>query len=72
MIDQYQRKFSPFIIQKNSLNIRSLNRDWYEELKLTLVQFEFGFELMPGTGDHGLSAKRTPFQQDPPVSNAGG
>ena len=25
------------------------NRDVYEQLKTTLVQFELGFELMPGT-----------------------
>jgi alkyl sulfatase BDS1-like metallo-beta-lactamase superfamily hydrolase len=48
------------------------NKDVYEQLKSTLVQFELGFELMPGTGDASLSPKRTPFQQDEPADTSGG
>jgi alkyl sulfatase BDS1-like metallo-beta-lactamase superfamily hydrolase len=48
------------------------NKDVYEQLKSTLVQFELGFELMPGTGDASLSPKRTPFQQDEPADSSGG
>jgi alkyl sulfatase BDS1-like metallo-beta-lactamase superfamily hydrolase len=48
------------------------NREAYEQLKSTLVQFELGFELMPGTGDHKLSPARAPFQQDEPADTSGG
>lgn len=48
------------------------NRDVYEQLKSTLIQFELGFEMMPGTGDANMSPKRSPFQQDEPADTAGG
>jgi alkyl sulfatase BDS1-like metallo-beta-lactamase superfamily hydrolase len=48
------------------------NRDVYGQLKSTLIQFELGFELMPGTGDHSLSVDRKLFQQDEPADTSGG
>jgi alkyl sulfatase BDS1-like metallo-beta-lactamase superfamily hydrolase len=44
------------------------NKAVYDQLKTTLVQFELGFELMPGTGKP-TSAKSDlkPFQQPEPV-----
>jgi len=42
------------------------NRDVYEQLKSTLVQFELGFEIMPGTRPNGDGEKDLePFQQEP-------
>ena len=48
------------------------NREVYEQLKSTLIQFELGFEMMPGTGGANLSRDRKPFQQDEPADTAGG
>jgi len=48
------------------------NRDVYEQLKSTLVQFELGFEMMPGTGAADMSEERNPFQQDEPADTSGG
>jgi alkyl sulfatase BDS1-like metallo-beta-lactamase superfamily hydrolase len=44
------------------------NRGVYEQLKSTLVHFELGFELMPGTKRRGGAKEgKNPFEQDPPV-----
>jgi alkyl sulfatase BDS1-like metallo-beta-lactamase superfamily hydrolase len=44
------------------------NRDVYEQLKSTLVHFELGFEIMPGTkGPVVKEAEQNPFEQEPPV-----
>jgi len=48
------------------------NRDVYEQLKSTLVQFNIGFEIMPGTGTADLTPDANPFQQSEPASSAGG
>jgi alkyl sulfatase BDS1-like metallo-beta-lactamase superfamily hydrolase len=48
------------------------NRKVYEQLKSTLVQFELGFELMPGTGAKDLTPEQNPFEQEEPASSAGG
>jgi alkyl sulfatase BDS1-like metallo-beta-lactamase superfamily hydrolase len=43
-------------------------RQVYEQLKSTLVQFELGFELMPGTRAAKASKPDlNPFEQQPPV-----
>ncbi len=36
-----------------------------------LVQFDLGFEMMPGTGAKDLTPKENPFQAQPPASSAG-
>jgi alkyl sulfatase BDS1-like metallo-beta-lactamase superfamily hydrolase len=43
------------------------NREVYEQLKSTLVQFELGFELMPGTAAAPAKSDKNPFEQQPPV-----
>jgi alkyl sulfatase BDS1-like metallo-beta-lactamase superfamily hydrolase len=43
------------------------DRGVYEKLKSTLVQFELGFEMMPGTKGAVETKKLKPFEQDPPV-----
>lgn len=48
------------------------NREVYEQLKSSLVQFELGFEMMPGTGGASLSRPDKPFQQPEPADTAGG
>jgi linear primary-alkylsulfatase len=48
------------------------NRDAYEQLKSTLVQFDIGFEMMPGTGSADLSPERGAFEQAPPAETSGG
>ncbi len=48
------------------------DRKVYEQLKGMLIQFELGFEMMPGTGEASLSTERTPFQQDAPADTSGG
>jgi len=47
------------------------SREPYEQLKGMLVQFELGFEMMPGTGTTGLTPERKPFEAQPPASSAG-
>ena len=47
------------------------NREPYEQLKGMLVQFDLGFEMMPGTGAKDLMPEQKPFQADPPASSAG-
>jgi hypothetical protein len=42
------------------------NRDVYEQLKTTLVQFELGFELMPGTKGPDEPEDSNPFEAENP------
>jgi alkyl sulfatase BDS1-like metallo-beta-lactamase superfamily hydrolase len=39
------------------------DREVYAQLKTMLVQFDLGFEMMPGTGDADLTAPQQPFEQ---------
>jgi alkyl sulfatase BDS1-like metallo-beta-lactamase superfamily hydrolase len=48
------------------------NRDVYEQLKSTLIQFELGFEMMPGTGGANLLRPDQPFEQAVPADRDGG
>ena len=48
------------------------NREVYENLKDMLVNFELGFEIMPGTGDADLSPDYNTFEQEPLGDTAGG
>jgi alkyl sulfatase BDS1-like metallo-beta-lactamase superfamily hydrolase len=48
------------------------NRDVYEQLKLLLVHFDLGFEIMPGTGAKDLTPKENPFEQEELGSTDGG
>ncbi len=48
------------------------NRDVYKQLKSTLVQFEIGFEIMPGTGTADLTPEANPLQQPEPANTSGG
>jgi len=41
----------------------------YEELKAMLVQFNMGFEVLPGTGGTSLTAPMKPFEQSAPAIN---
>jgi len=45
------------------------NRDVYEQLKTTLVQFELGFEMMPGTKKTEDRPDMNTFEQMPPAYN---
>ena len=45
------------------------NRDVYEQLKTTLVQFELGFEMMPGTKQAEAKPDMSTFEQMPPAYN---
>ncbi len=44
----------------------------YEDLKTMLVNFELGFEIMPGTGAADLSPDRNVFEQEPLGDTTGG
>ena len=48
------------------------NREVYEQLKTMLVQFDLGFELLPGTGAKDLTPEMKTFQQEDPGSTVGG
>jgi alkyl sulfatase BDS1-like metallo-beta-lactamase superfamily hydrolase len=48
------------------------DREPYEQLKSMLVQFDLGFEIMPGTGARDLTPEKKPFEAEPPASSAGG
>ncbi len=39
----------------------------YEQLKTMLVQFDMGFEILPGTGAKDLTPKNKPFELEPPT-----
>jgi len=43
------------------------DRKTYDELKDMLVQFDMGFEILPGTGAKGLTPKMDAFEQEPPA-----
>jgi alkyl sulfatase BDS1-like metallo-beta-lactamase superfamily hydrolase len=45
------------------------NRKVYEQLKTTLVQFELGFEMMPGTRKAEAKPDMSTFEQMPPAYN---
>lgn len=47
------------------------DRKPYDQLKGMLVQFDVGFEMMPGTGAKDLTPEMKPFEQEEPVSSAG-
>ena len=41
----------------------------YEQLKTMLVQFDMGFEILPGTGAKDLTPENKPFAHEPPKVN---
>lgn len=41
-----------------------------DQLKAMLVQFDMGFELLPGTGKKDLNPKKNPFEHQPPAVRA--
>ncbi len=45
------------------------NKKVYEQLKTTLVQFELGFEMMPGTKKVEAKPDMSTFEQMPPAYN---
>jgi len=42
------------------------------ELKTMLVQFDLGFEILPGTGSVDLTPEANPFRQPEPADTSGG
>jgi alkyl sulfatase BDS1-like metallo-beta-lactamase superfamily hydrolase len=46
------------------------NRKPYEQLKAMLVQFEMGFEILPGTKAEDLTPENNPFEMEPPTINS--
>jgi alkyl sulfatase BDS1-like metallo-beta-lactamase superfamily hydrolase len=48
------------------------DRGAYDTLKSLLVQFELGFELMPGTGEKDITPEKKPFEQGDIGDSAGG
>lgn len=46
------------------------DRKPYDQLKTMLVQFDMGFEILPGTGAKDLTKKKDPFAQEPPSINS--
>lgn len=42
----------------------------YEQLKTMLIQFDLGFEILPGTGAKDLTPEKDAFAQEPPSVNA--
>ena len=46
------------------------DRKPYEDLKAMLVQFDMGFEVLPGTGGTSLTAAKNTFEQQAPAINA--
>jgi len=45
------------------------NRKVYDDLKGMLVQFNMGFEILPGTGGTSLTAPKSAFEQPAPAIN---
>jgi len=43
------------------------NREPYDLLKNSLVQFDMGFEILPGTGPKDLTPEKSVFEQAPPA-----
>jgi alkyl sulfatase BDS1-like metallo-beta-lactamase superfamily hydrolase len=48
------------------------DRKPYDELKAMLVQFDMGFEVLPGTGGTSLTTPSNVFEQTPPAISDGG
>ena len=48
------------------------DRKPYDQLKTMLVQFDMGFEILPGTGAKDLAPERKTFEQEPPADSFGG
>jgi alkyl sulfatase BDS1-like metallo-beta-lactamase superfamily hydrolase len=48
------------------------DREVYEQLKSMLVNFDLGFEIMPGTGAKDLTPEQMPFEQPEPADTSGG
>ena len=46
------------------------DRKAYDDLKSMLIQFNMGFEVLPGTGGTSLTAAKNPFEQPAPAVNA--
>ena len=46
------------------------DRKPYDQLKTMLVQFDMGFEILPGTGAKDLTPKNKPFAHEPPAIDA--
>jgi alkyl sulfatase BDS1-like metallo-beta-lactamase superfamily hydrolase len=46
------------------------NREPYDLIKNSLVQFDIGFEILPGTGAKDLTPERNVFAQEPPAVQA--
>ena len=46
------------------------DRKPYEQLKTMLVQFDLGFEILPGTGQKDLTPEKDAFAQEPPTIKA--
>jgi len=46
------------------------DRKPYEQLKTMLVQFDLGFEILPGTGAKDLTPAKKPFEHEPPAVQA--
>jgi alkyl sulfatase BDS1-like metallo-beta-lactamase superfamily hydrolase len=46
------------------------DRKPYEQLKGMLVQFDMGFEILPGTRAKDLTPENKPFEQEPPAVQA--
>jgi hypothetical protein len=46
------------------------DRKPYEQLKGMLVQFDMGFEILPGTAAKDLTPENKPFEQEPPSVKA--
>ena len=48
------------------------DRNPYDQLKTMLVQFDLGFEMMPGTGKADLTEEKNTFEADAPADTSGG
>ncbi len=48
------------------------NRKVIDQLKTMLVNFDLGFEMMPGTGAQDLTPERKPFEQEDIADTSGG
>ncbi|MBW2478266.1 MAG: SCP2 sterol-binding domain-containing protein, partial [Deltaproteobacteria bacterium] len=46
------------------------DRKLIDQLKGMLVQFDIGFEILPGTAPKDLTPEKNPFAQEPPAINA--
>ena len=42
------------------------DRNPYDQLKNMLVQFDLGFEILPGTGATDLTSEKKPFEIEAP------